>query len=451
MDSSVTLIQTPKAEAPRTLLKLTRRWQPLKPHREQSRLWNHPARFKMVPAGRQSGKTEIAKRKLILSLWDTLANPRPWFDPRFFAAAPTRDHAKKIWWNDLKAMTPPGWLDGSPRESDLTIRTFWGAELSVVGLDKPQRIEGVTWDGGVVDEYADTKPGTFEAHIRPALAIRNGWLWFIGVPDMMGPAQSEYQDLYDVALSGADPEWAAFNWASADIMPASEIESAKRRTDPRLFEQEYLGRFVLSGGRAFPDFDIEQHAGKPVAYDAALPLCWSLDFNINPMCSGVIQHHRGEVRVIHELELPDTKTDTACDTFLAMAKERGWNLSGLCVYGDATGNARDTTSGTTDWVIVANRLKNVQHTIKVPAASPSIKDTVNAVNGRLKSADGAIHLAIDPNCSGLIRDLRSAIAGTDMEPQHHVSWLRYFCEWEYPVQSQQQSIGRVSTGIARRN
>ena len=38
----------------------------------------------------------------------------------------------------------------------------------MVGLDRPQRMEGVSWDGGVIDEYADRRPGTFDAHVRPA-------------------------------------------------------------------------------------------------------------------------------------------------------------------------------------------------------------------------------------------------------------------------------------------
>jgi hypothetical protein len=36
---------------------LTARWTPLKPHPEQLRLINSTARFKVVPAGRRSGKT----------------------------------------------------------------------------------------------------------------------------------------------------------------------------------------------------------------------------------------------------------------------------------------------------------------------------------------------------------------------------------------------------------
>src|SRR6202034_655634 len=93
---------------------LTPRWQPLNFHKEQCRLQESDARFKIVPAGRRSGKTEIAKRHLALSVLSAKNNPKPWPDPRFFAAAPTRDQAKRVFWNDLKALVPGNWLKTYP-------------------------------------------------------------------------------------------------------------------------------------------------------------------------------------------------------------------------------------------------------------------------------------------------------------------------------------------------
>lgn len=371
-------------------------------------------------------------------------------DPRLFAAAPTRDQAKRIWWEDLKRLVPRAWIK-SPHgilESDLCIRFEWGGELWVIGLDKPERMEGVPWDGGVIDEIASGKAGLWEANLRPALSTagRLGWCWLIGVPDFAGPAQADYEKLFDLAASNTDPEWAAYSWPSSDIVPAAEVESAKRTMDPRMFIQEFGGKFVLAGGRAFPDFDVKTHV-KETPYDPALPLCWSLDFNINPQCSGVIQHHKWHVRIIHEFSLADTRTETVCDSFMAWVLSRGINLdTGLYVYGDPSGTARDTTSGVSDWTIIRNALKNLKNfKNRVPTSHAPIKDTVNAVNARVKSADGAIHLSIDPHCKGIISDMKAALAGTDMEPQHHVSWLRYFCHQEFPVRSDtvRKSTGQV--------
>jgi hypothetical protein len=400
----------------------------LRPHPEQLRLWSDQTRFKVIPAGRRSGKTELAKRRLVEHLFRLTWHGQP---GRYFAAAPTHDQAKRIFWDDLKSLVPRRWI-GSISETDLRIVTTRGAQLWVHGLDVPQRVEGSPWDGCVIDELANCRPKLWDAHLRPALADRRGWAWLIGVPDMDSPGQMEYENLVMLALGGAEPEWACFSWPSADILPADEIDSARRRLDPRIFEQEYLGRFVIARGRAFANFDPVIHV-KPTAYDPSLGICWSLDFNIDPMCSGIIQHDRAGVRVIDELSLPDTDTDSACDAFLKKAGDRAWDLKEIAIYGDATGWARDSTSGTSDWNIVLGRLRNRSPRLKVPRANPSVKDTINAVRAMLRSADGSARLSIDPRCVRLIQDLRSAVWPGNLEAQHALAWLRYFIEWEYSI------------------
>jgi hypothetical protein len=406
----------------------TPRWVELRPHLEQLRLWDDETRFKVVPAGRRSGKTEFAKRRLVEHLFRKTWHGQP---GRYFAAAPTHDQAKRIFWEDLKALLPRYWI-GSISETDLRIVTTRGAQLWVHGLEVPQRIEGSPWDGCVIDELANCRPKIWDAHVRPALADRRGWAWLIGVPDMDSPGQMDYENLALIAQSGAEAEWACFSWPSADVLPADEIESARRLLDPVIFEQEYLGKFVIARGRAFANFDPVIHVKRTV-YDPSLRVCWSLDFNIDPMCSGVIQHNGAEVRVIDEISLPDTDTNSACDAFLERAGGRGWDLKNITIYGDATGWARDSTSGKSDWAIVLRRLHNLSPRFKVPRSNPAVKDTINAVRAMLRSADGGPRISIDPRCARLIQDLRTAVWPGDIEDQYALSWLRYFIDWEYPI------------------
>ena len=63
-------------------------WTKFRKHDVQGALWDCTARFVAVPAGRRSGKIELAKRKLALAALDE--TPRPWPDPRYFFGAPTR-------------------------------------------------------------------------------------------------------------------------------------------------------------------------------------------------------------------------------------------------------------------------------------------------------------------------------------------------------------------------
>ena len=68
-------------------------------------------------------------------------------------------------------------------------------------------------------------------------------------------------------------------------------------------------------------------------------------------------------------------------TFLARMNQRGWSTDRVHVYGDATGNARDSTSGTSDWIIVRNRLAERNPVMRVPRSNPAVKETVLRVTG----------------------------------------------------------------------
>lgn len=338
---------------------------------------------------------------------------------------------------DLKKMVHPDYIS-KISESELYIITKWGAELWVCGLDKPQRIEGSPWDGCVIDELANCKPGMWDVNIRPALADRGGWAWLIGVPDSDSPGQVEYKTRVEMARGGTDAEWESFEWPSSDILPENEIESARRQMDPELFAQEYEGKFVLAGGLACPSFDPKIHIdrdGREAIYEHTLPLCVAWDFNVNPFCFGVIQHKHGKIRprVIHEFRLQDSDTNVACDAFLDWWNALNPKPPGLNIYGDASGNARDSTSGVTDWLIIQKRLKNLSPRFHVPSSNPPVKDTLNAVRARLKNAAGEVGLIIAGQARQLIADLQAALWPSDLSEQHSLAWLRYFVAQEYPI------------------
>lgn len=212
---------------------LTTRWTRLKPHAEQQRLVKRPKRFNVNPAGRRSGKTELAKRKLVRRAM----KGTPFDDPRFFAAAPTRDQAKRIYWEDLKRLTPRWVMQKPPSESDLTITYTTGSTIQVLGMDKPERIEGVAWDGGILDEYGNMKKNVWGEHVRPALADRKGWCDFIGVPE----GRNHYYDLAKKAQQDETGEWDYFHWISADILDPQEIIAAKNDLDELTYLQEFEG------------------------------------------------------------------------------------------------------------------------------------------------------------------------------------------------------------------
>lgn len=374
---------------------LTQRWTPLRPHDIQLQLVRTKARFCVVPAGRRSGKTERAKRKLVRAALEETK----WPDPRFFAGAPTRDQAKQIYWDDLKRLVPKEFMSGPPRETELSIHLITGGEIRVVGMDKPQRIEGTPWNGGILDEFANMKELAWSENVRPALSDRKGWCWLIGVPE----GRNHYYDLYLKALADESGEWQAFTWKSADILDADEIASAKASMDPLSYQQEYEASFLNFTGRTYYAFDRVTHCSKDIAYDPKLPLIFVFDFNVSPGVAAVLQEHvklpsgHPGTAVIGEVHIPrHSNTQLVCRRLIADWKE---HQGSVYLYGDATGgNPGSAKVLGSDWDLVLKELRPVfkdKLINQVSNSNPAERARVNAVNTRLMSVDGTVRLMVN--------------------------------------------------------
>ncbi len=80
-------------------------------------------------------------------------------------------------------------------------------------------------------------------------------------------------------------------------------ERLKQSYDLRFFQQEVLGEYLnAAGDRAYSAFEFLEHV-KPQVVDPQLPICWALDFNVDPLCSVVVQMDRDVVRVVDEIVL----------------------------------------------------------------------------------------------------------------------------------------------------
>lgn len=434
-----------------------RRLYPLRWHPVQDAYENSPARFNVVPAGRRSGKTEKAKRKLIKKLF----TPTGFDDPAFFAAAPTRDQAKRIYWEDLKKMIPPSLRSKPPSETELTIWTVLGSSVSVVGMDKPERIEGTPWDGGILDEFGNMKPNAWGANVRPALSDRLGWCDLIGVPE----GRNHYYDLAMYARDAGDPDWRFFTWHSSDILPASEIEAAKRQLDELVFQQEYEASFVNFEGRAYYPFLHASHC-RPLKYNPRRPIAFCFDFNVDPGICAVVQeqelpgqyerdHQTGALLlnrpawgsgVIGEVWIPrNSNTPAVCRKLI---EDWGGHEGAVVCYGDATGGSRGSAKVQgSDWDLIKATLRphfGANLTFQVPAANPAERARVNAMNSRLKSASGDIRLMVDPaKAPRVVKDLEGVVVlkggGGELDKKSnadltHISdGLGYYIVKEFPT------------------
>jgi len=453
---------------------LNRRWYSLRYHSEQSRLFRSKSRFRVVPPGRRSGKTEIAKRHLIDCAIDFL----DYDDGRFVFGAPTIPQARQIYWNDLKRMTNvPGLRLGKPNESRLEVTLANGARIQVHGCDKPERLEGDPIDGIVLDEYGNMKKEVWDEHIRPGLDTpdRPGWAWFIGVPE----GRNHYYKLYlkaiaerDLALKeGRIPRWDMFHWPSWDILDAEAIDEAKKDLDELTFRQEYGGEFVDFGGRAYYCFQPEYHAIRTLPYDPNLPLMVCFDFNVAPGVAVIAQEHAttdangrplkwcegiedldpdGVTCIIGEVWIErNSNTPKVCKK---ISQDWGDHRGEVHCYGDATGGARHTsqTEGT-DWDLILDYLNPTfgqkLHLYK-KKKNPPERVRVNAVNSRLRTADGHAHMLVDPHAAPhTVDDLDRCTCDevgeldkdTDKTLTHLTDAFGYYVEIEHSISSSEMS------------
>src|SRR5262245_42285802 len=230
----------------RSKTKLPDTWVPLKPHAEQSRLWRTKHRHVKVTAGRISGKTTLARRRVVAFL----QKEKPWPDPRYFYALPTYGWARKVAWEQICNLVPKHWMLKAPNESTMCITTIFGSKLYVLGLDQPSRVEGAEWDGCVLDESSNQKPGTYARSVAPALAARKGWCWSIGAPKRYECGGPEFGKAFKDGVA----DCSSFTWPSWDIADPDEISKLKHEMDSKDFAEQIGGNFQDAGGAAYYEF-----------------------------------------------------------------------------------------------------------------------------------------------------------------------------------------------------
>lgn len=370
-------------------------------HPKQAIAYRSKARFKVIVAGRRTGKTHYAMVRLIAG---ALGQPG-----RYWYIAPTRIMAKDIMWAKLKATIHPSWLAGDPLETELRLVFKGGGEIQLHGAEDPDKLRGRPLRGVVFDEFADVKPEAWTEAIRPALSDHRGWCDFIGTP-------KAHNQLYEVYQRGQstdpkDVDWESWQFLTIDnpMLPglAQEVEDARRDMDERTFRQEYEASFEALAGRIYYAFDRALDV-RPVTLVPGIPVSLSFDFNVNPATCIIGQAIGDEVRRWREVFVTHAggEATRAC----AMAAKQTIDASGwrgpLRIYGDATGRSAKTT-GPSDHAVLRELFPGA--TWCIGGENPHVRDRYAAVNSRFKTSDGRRHSVIDPSCRHLIADYEQVI------------------------------------------
>jgi len=419
------------------------RWYDLDPHPVQRKLVLDAVRFKVVAAGRRSGKTELAKRHIVR----TATLPAS-MNMRFFAAAPTHAQAKKIFWDDLQALSPPV-LVRKISQVELTIEYINGAKITVMGLDSPKRIEGAVWNGGLIDEFADLKAEAWPLNIKPALDTVNptmrdyrAWCWLFGVPE----GRNHFYELAQYAKSGVDPDWEFYTWKSADILPPDIIAAAQRTLSPMQFRQEYEAAFETASGLIYADYSEKNHTRETIASHEQL--MWMHDFNYTPLSSAVAVRRDDSLYILDEIVLQSAVARQTALEFYERYKQH--DNKKMLLYGDPAGKAGEKHGQQSNYTEIEAVLRsNGWHVERrVRAAAPAIRDRQNAVRAKICNAREDRTLFVNPDkCKYVNKGLSnvmlkdgSTFIEEESDVQHITTAVGYCVDYEWPIYAKVEPV-----------
>ena len=197
----------------------------------QQEVWTDDSRFKVIAAGRRTGKSRLAAWRLIVSALEA-DKGHVWY------IAPTQQQARDIMWQQLLELGNP--VIASSHVNNMQLTLINGSVISLKGADRPETMRGVALKFVVLDEYADIKPTVFEQILRPALADLKGQCVFIGTPK----GRNHFYDLYKLGKKDVK-DWKSWHFTSFDnpLLDKEEIEIAKETMSTFAFRQEFMANF----------------------------------------------------------------------------------------------------------------------------------------------------------------------------------------------------------------
>ena len=376
----------------------------------------HPARFKVVVAGRRWGKSYLSLMWLLTK--EIQPNERRWI------VGPTYRNLKTTTWPILRAVMRQ--YEGAViNETELSIKLPNDAEIALKGAEQENNLRGSGLDMVVMEEFSYIKPHVYEEIIYPMLTTTQGETLFIGTPN-------SFDHLYDYYLRGqSDTDWKSWQFTTLQggFVPEDEIERAKATMDEPTFKTEFLADFVSTGNRAAYNFDRKVHVKQ--AEELTANLFWGVDFNVDYMTAVLgCEYSDGTIHYFDEIRLSNSNTDQ-----LAIAMKKV--APNINIFPDSAGRARSTTSNKSDHIILRDHGFNVI----AKKANPPIIDRLNALNRMLTDANGKVRMTVDPKCTYLIKDLEQVQRSRDGKIEklkditlsHALDACSYYIALKHPV------------------
>ena len=349
------------------------------------------SRFRVLISGRRFGKTYLCITEMMK--YATQPNQNIWY------CTPTFKMGRDIVWSALKhILSEFHWIDDI-NETNLSVRIRKSNSIiSIKGCENFDNLRGTGINFLILDEFADIPEKAWTEVLRASVADTQGHVLFTGSP--RGYGNWSYR-MYQKGKQDTDWESFQFTTLQGGRVTKEEIESAKQDLDIRTFRQEFEASFETYAGSVYYNFHpVDSVVDRQI--DWKKPLHIGMDFNVDPMSCVVAQIDKGKIIVVDEIVIYSSNTDEMVQEI----RDRYGTKIQIFIYPDPACKQRKTSAGgRTDLSI----LQNAGFKVKVKHKHTPIRDRVNNVNSRLKSANGTRYIFVSKSCKILIKGLQQQI------------------------------------------
>jgi len=219
------------------------------PHPKQRDMVNgiisSDAKYHVACVGRQFGKSMMAMNLVLY--WAINSGPC-----KILWVSPVYSQTSKVQKELMSAIGASG-IVKSCNYSENYISLKNGSEILFRSAEKYDNIRGLTMDYGVLDEAAFMKEDAWREAIKPVFLVKGKKVLFISTPK----GKTWFYELYQLANAHDYPQYQSYTGTSYDTpyIDTSEIEEAKKTLPKNVFDQEYLARFIDTGGEVFSNLD----------------------------------------------------------------------------------------------------------------------------------------------------------------------------------------------------
>jgi hypothetical protein len=292
--------------------------------------------------------------------------------------------------NGSRIYFKPESIDRDPMLSD-----FLGLETNGLFLEQAEELSRLMWDQArqrVGSWYIDNMPPAF---IFLTFNPTDTWPREVFYePSKSGVLPDGY--FYQNALPSDNPFVTTDQWAAW-----GELDEITRRM---MVEGDWDAR--RNTNAFYFAFSRTIHV-KDKPFNPELPVHLSFDQNVLPYISlSCWQIDGSNIHCFEEivLEPPKATTGDLCAEFL---KRYGNYVKHAYLYGDASGNKRDTRGRSTDYDIAKNALRKIlnNHSDRTYRQNPDVLRRREFINAILSGSVNGIRLSISPTCKKTITDM----------------------------------------------